>query len=118
MTIANTLKTAVACAFFGTAVVAAAVSGATAQPKFDRKLAGVLADKAADALGDLRLGETADTAAVPVASRTFLGRTATDAIETGSIRSYAPRIDPTTTDAVEPTRWLVPHTDIRVVYAG
>lgn len=118
MTYANTLKTAFACAFLGTAVISAAVSGANAQPQFDRKLAKFLADKAAMTLGDLRLGAVQEAAAASSETVTFFGRVGTDAIETGSIRFYQPRIDRMTTSAIEPTRWVVPHTNIRVVYGG
>lgn len=115
---ANTLKMAGACAFLGMAAVLAPVSGAHAQPQFDKKLAKFLADKAAEALGDLRLGELDAVAALPETTETFFGRTATDAIETGSIRSYAPLPSkPEAKDDGE-TRWLTPRTDIRIVYAG
>ena len=115
---ANTLKMAGACAFLGMAVFATSVSGAHAQPQFDKKLAKFLADKAADALGDLRLGPVGTVAELPETTRTFFGRTATDAIETGSIRSYEPL--PTKPEAKDDgkTRWLMPRTDIRIVYAG
>ncbi|MAS05690.1 MAG: hypothetical protein CL534_13550 [Ahrensia sp.] len=116
---ANTLKMAGACAFLGMAVVLAPVSGAHAQPQFDKKLAKFLADKAAEALGDLRLGPLDTVAAVlPETTETFFGRTATDAIETGSIRSYQPL--PAKPEAKDDgkTRWLTPRTDIRIVYAG
>lgn len=119
MMYANTLKMAGACAFLGMAVFATSVSGAHAQPQFDKKLAKFLADKAADTLGDLRLGPLDDVAAaMPETTGTFFGRTATDAIETGSIRSYEPL--PPKPEAVDDgkTRWLMPRTDIRIVYAG
>jgi len=118
MMYANTLKMAGACAFLGMAVVLAPVSGAHAQPQFDKKLAKFLADKAAEALGDLRLGELDAVAALPETTATFFGRTATDAIETGSIRSYAPLPAKPEAKDDENTRWLMPRTDIRIVYAG
>lgn len=120
MMYANTLKMAGACAFLGMAVVFGPVSEAHAQPQFDKKLAKFLADKAAEALGDLRLGPLDDVAAaLPETTETFFGRTATDAIETGSIRSYEPLPGkPEAKDDDGKTRWLTPRTDIRIVYAG
>jgi hypothetical protein len=119
MTYANTLKTAGACAILGMAAVTAAVSGAHAEPTYDTKLAKFLADKAAETLGDLRLGAVHEVAALPEATETFFGRTGTDAIETGSIISLQPQpLEAGTQSDAGETRWLMPRTDIRVVYAG
>lgn len=116
---ANTLKTAVACAFLGLGTLTVQVSGAHAQPQFDKKLAKALADKAAETLGGLRLGASDDDRAAPAATATVFGRVKTDVIETGSIRSYGRRsIKPETENSAATTRWLLPRTDIRVVYSG
>ena len=133
MTYANTLKAAVACAIIGISASAAPAQASELMPKFDRKLAKILADKAAEALGDLRLGGEQDVAMLPTRTRTFFGRTVTDfepsvpdfgrsgtdAIETGSIRTYQPHpVAPAIDETDQPVRWNFPRTDIRVVYAG
>lgn len=115
MNYANTLKTAVACALLGAAAIASTASTAQAQPKFDKRIAKVLADKAAAALGALRLD--AKAAPRPVSADTsFFGRTATDPMATGSIRAARP--ERTGAEPSDTIRFLMPRTDIRIVYAG
>lgn len=122
---AKTLKTAVAAAIIGTTALAAPALGGDMMPKHDEALARALAERAAQRLGDLRLGGE-QVAQLEQKTRTFFGRRvegpsrpAIDAIETGSIRSYQPHPVAPRAEAIEqPTQWILPRTDIRVVYAG
>lgn len=113
----DTLKTAVVFAFLGAATIAAPVTGANAEPQFDKKLAKVLADKAAATLGDLRGGYALEDGAevVPEEEETgwYIQRAPED-----SAMLLAPYVDRTTTSSIEPDAWLLPRTDIRVVYTG
>jgi hypothetical protein len=106
MHIANTLKTAVAYALFGAVAVTATVPPAHAQPKFDRKIAKYLADRAAGELGALRDGFAITD--VPALA------------ETGEFpdgADFAP-FDARRTGAVERELPPMPRTDVRIVYAG
>lgn len=115
---ANTLKTAAAGALFGLAAIAATGPNAQAQPQFDPKLAKFMADKAADALGDLRLETVEGAVETAAAEETSVRTPETDVIETGSVLTYGQDVDTMTTTAIAPTGWLLPRTDIRIVYAG
>ncbi|WP_425419211.1 hypothetical protein [Oricola indica] len=113
----DTLKTAVVFAFLGAATIAVPVTGANAEPQFDKKLAKVLADKAAAMLGDLRGGYTLEDGAGLAPEEEEAGwfnqRTPDD-----SAMLIAPYVDRTTTSSIESDAWLLPRTDIRVVYTG
>lgn len=77
---------------------------AQAQPQFDRKIAKVLADKAAAALGELRGGFAMDQAPDFMEMRRAEG-----------IEPVVPDLDETRTAGLAPPP-VFPRTDIRVVY--
>jgi hypothetical protein len=106
MHIANTLKTAVAYAFFGAVAVTATVPSAHAQPQYDSKLAKFLADRAASQLGALRDGFAMSD--VPALAETGQFPDGAD---------IAP-FDARQTGAVERELPPLPRTDVRIVYAG
>ena len=105
---ANTLKKAVAWTLLGSLMAAPSASAGNAQPKYDKKLAKAMADKAADAIGGLRDGFAIDETPVFIRAPD----PAADPRKTG-----ARPVDRTPTGGVVPAG-LVRDREIRIVYDG
>jgi hypothetical protein len=117
MHMANTLKTAVACALAGAVTFWAGISGAHAQPEYDEKLARAMAEKAAERLSGLRDGFSATEKPVFVRGADKSGHRIEETLDIEGMERLAPQID----DTVTGSAFLIdrnPRRNVRIVYAG
>jgi hypothetical protein len=117
MHMANTLKTAVACALVSAAALAALPQSAHAQPGYDTTLAKAMADRAAARLGTLRDGFAMDETPVFVPGPDVMSDRIRETLEVEGMEVLTPVVDTTPTGSI-PAAFVLPRTDVRVVYAG